>query len=905
MNNKKSKLTTMLTIILTAGGIEMARATEVDIQVVKAVEEKSIELIEVVGFRGSLNRALFEKRNSVNSKESIMSEDIGKFPDLNITESLQRVPGVSISREGGEGRQVTLRGLSPSFTRSTLNGMEVPGSTDGTDSGGSVNTGRAFDFNIFASELFNRVDIQKTPTASMEEGGIAGTIDLYSAKPFDQTDFQFSTSVVAGYNEVAKEVDPRIAFVISNTFADDTFGALLSISKSERSVRQEGYGTVRWTNPVADGAGTFADTSNLVMTGAMPQSCSDKAGATVHAANCLWTPRLPRPDFFGNEQDRLGITSSFQWALNEATILTFDTLHSTLDNQRTMYNFFEMFRSSFANITPTAITVAPNGKQVVAGTYTGVKSRIESRQQISKTDFSQYVLSGQFDVTNNLTVHALIGTAESDSRSEQRRYNMTTHDAHTFSFDFSDNANVPVVNHGYEVNDSMGYNLTDGRLRAIDTLRKNDTAKIDLTYVASAVTIKSGFAYNDRYVGLNVEELRGFDDQASAFGFTTDFPHADFGSGFDGPLNSFMVADFAEIAPLLPTQWSLRAADTWRVQEKTSAFYLELNSDYEISDMILRSNFGMRYVETTTNSTGYLTTDIGVDKVSIEERYKNFLPALNLALSATDEIVLRLGISKTMTRPSLGSLNPGAPEFDYINGTVKVGNPSLEPFTANNVDLGIEWYLNDESMLAATYFYKEIETFITNDIEKRLVDPAYHAFINADGEYEAGISLDPFTTPYEHSTPVNGKGTNIEGLEIIYQQPLSFLSAPFDGLGIIVNYTHVSANEITGLSKNTYNATLYYEKENYGARISINKRDDYITAYLGSNGNAEHGTTGPTHVDFSSFYNITNQITATFEVVNITDEYERLYTTGDGSLDLMREYNHTGRQFFLGARYTF
>ena len=894
----KFQLNKLLVAMVATGGL-FSNAAFVQAAEAKKADE-DIEIIEVSGFRGSLNRALLEKRAAVNGKESIEAEDMGKFPDLNITESIQRVPGVAISREGGEGRQVTLRGLGPDFTRTTLNGMEVPSSTDGTDSGGGVNGGRAFDFNVFASELFNRVDIQKSPTASMEEGGIAGTVDLYSAKPFASKGFHVAASAQAGYNDVTKEVDPRMAFMVSNTFADDTIGALFSIATSDRTVRQEGYGTVRYTTPVEDGGGLFADTSNLTMSGGTPEACEDDDGNSVHAANCLWTPRLPRPDFFGNEQDRLGMTASRQWAPSEDIEITFDSLHSTLDNTRTMYNFFEMFRSTFDEITPTSIKVHPNGKQVVAGTYEGVKSRIESRQQVSSTEFSQYVLSGIYYLNENTTLEGMLGTAESDARSEQYRYNMTNNTAHTFSFDFSDSANVPVVDHGYNVNDDSLYDLSDGRLRATDVLRENDTAKVDLTYEADSVTIKTGIAYNDRNVSYSEEQINGFPDQTSAVGYAEEFPYSDFGNGFDGPLNRFIVADFDAIeSQLLDKTWVARGAQSWSVQEETLATYLEFNSEYELADMVLRSNFGMRYVETTSTATGFIQTD----KVTIENEYKNFLPAMNLALDATEDVVVRLGLSKSMTRPSLSSLNPGNPSFSYVNATVSTGNPFLDPFVSNNVDLGFEWYFDDEALLSSTYFYKDIETFIVSASEDRLVDPAYLPFIDADPQYDPFLALDPRTVEYTHNTSVNGEGTSIRGWELVYQQPLTFLPAPFDGFGVIGNYTRVSAGEITGLSKNSYNFTLYYEQDNYGARIAMNKRDDYITDYTGSNGNLEHGTTGPTHVDLSAFYNFSDELTFTFEVVNLTDEYERLYTTGDGSLNLPREYNHTGTQFFLGARY--
>ncbi len=894
MNYKYNKLAALIALSLSSTHIMAAEATS-------DVADQEVEVIEVKGYRGSLSRSLMEKRASVNTKESIAAEDIGKFPDLNIAESIQRVPGVAISREGGEGRQITLRGLGPSFTRTTLNGMEVPASTDGTDSGGGVNGGRSFDFNVFASELFNRVDIQKSPTASMEEGGIAGTVDLYSAKPFDNPGLHLAASAQGGYNEITEEVDPRFAVMVSNTFADDTFGVLLSLAQSERTVRQEGFGTVRWTTPVKDGGGVFADTSNTVVTGTPDVGTCEDDGVAVDPINCLWTPRLPRPDYFGNEQDRIGFTGSFQYAPNEDLLITFDTLHSTLDNKRTMYNFFEMFRSTFDEITPTAITVHPNGRQVLAGTYDGIKSRIESRQQISETKFSQYVLSAEYNINDELKLDAMFGTAESDARSEQYRYNMTNSTPHTFSFDFSNNANVPEVSYGYDVNDPAMYNLSDGRLRATDVIRENDTLKLDLTYEGDEITLKTGLAFNDRVVDYSEEQINGFPDQDSAVGFAHDMPVDDFGNGFDGPLSSFIVADFNAIKDqLLPTTWTPRTAQTWKVQEETSALYVEVTNSTEIAGMTLNSNFGMRYVESKTTSTGL----IDLDKVSIENEYKNFLPAINFSLEATDDIIVRLGMSETITRPSLSSLNPGNPSFSYINGTVRTGNPFLKPFVSDNVDFGVEWYFNQESLFAATVFYKDIDDWIKSDSEERLVDEAYYPFIDSDPQYDPLIALDPRTTPYEHFTSVNTDERQLSGFEVIYQQPFTFLPAPFDGLGVVANYTRVNTSgEIEGLSENSYNFTVYYEKDNYGARVSANKRDDYITDFTGSNGNAEHGTTGPTHVDISAFYNFSENLTFTLEVINVTDEYERLYTTGDGDLNLMREYNHTGTQFFLGVRY--
>ena len=172
--------------------------------------------------------------------------------------------------------------------------------------------------------------------------------------------------------------------------------------------------------------------------------------------------------------------------------------------------------------------------------------------------------------------------------------------------------------------------------------------------------------------------------------------------------------------------------------------YLELDTSYEIADMLLRANYGVRYVKTTTTSEGFIQGET----VQIENEYNNFLPAVNLALEATDDVVVRLGLTQSMTRPSLNSLNPGNPSFDYINGSVSVGNPFLDPFTSNNVDFGVEWYFDDEALLAATVFYKDIDNWIVRASEERLVVSAYYDFIDNDAHFDPVIALDPRTIPY-------------------------------------------------------------------------------------------------------------------------------------------------------------
>jgi len=207
---------------------------------------ESLEEVVVTGYRQSLSVALDSKRASTDAIDAIVAEDIADFPDLNLAESIQRVPGVSIARDGGEGRQVSVRGLGPQFTRVRINGMEAMSANGGTDAAGGTNRDRSFDFNTFASELFNAVTIRKSSSAEVEEGSLGATVDLRSARPFDYQGFTVVTSVQGSYNDIDDDVNPRGALLISNTWADGKFGALLSAAYTKRQLLDEGASTVRW-----------------------------------------------------------------------------------------------------------------------------------------------------------------------------------------------------------------------------------------------------------------------------------------------------------------------------------------------------------------------------------------------------------------------------------------------------------------------------------------------------------------------------------------------------------------------------------------------------------------------------------------------------------------------------------
>src|SRR5688572_12922106 len=211
------------------------------------------EKITVTGFRASLESALNEKREDSGIVDVIKAEDIAKFPDTNLAESLQRISGVVIDRDAGEGRNITVRGLGLDFTRVRINGIEALATTGGTDSSGGNNRSRGFDFNVFPSDLFSAIVVRKSSSADVDEGSLGATIDLRTARPFDFNGFKASGSIQARYNDLAQKTDPRAAFLVSNIFAGGTVGVLLSGAYSQRYLYEEGFSTVRWDNGPSSG----------------------------------------------------------------------------------------------------------------------------------------------------------------------------------------------------------------------------------------------------------------------------------------------------------------------------------------------------------------------------------------------------------------------------------------------------------------------------------------------------------------------------------------------------------------------------------------------------------------------------------------------------------------------------
>ncbi len=444
-----------------------------------------VETITITGFRASIESALNKKREDTGIVDVIRAEDIAKFPDSNIAESLQRVPGVVIARDGGEGRNITVRGLGGDFTRVRINGVEALATTGGTDSSGGNNRSRAFDFNVFASELFNAVTVRKSSSADVDEGSLGATVDLQTSRPFDFRKPTAAVSVSGRYNDGSGKTTPRASFLVSDTFLDRKVGVLLSGAYSKRQVYEEGFSSVRWDNgpssggwcsPVGAATPNPSTTSGTTVTPntatncgpvaqgvvRLPNTPENQAAYTLASSASNFHPRLPRYGRLTHDQDRLGITAALQIRPSDATLVTMDMLYAKLDATRAE-NYLEALsfsRTLTQGGKPQTSVVAAqydaNGA-LQYGKYNGVDLRVESRFDKLRTEFTQPTFTFEQTLSDSLKFTVRAGKAQSRFRNPQQT--TLTFDAlnvNGYEIDFRGNDRLPKITYPVDVTQPGG-----------------------------------------------------------------------------------------------------------------------------------------------------------------------------------------------------------------------------------------------------------------------------------------------------------------------------------------------------------------------------------------------------------------------------------------------------------------
>jgi len=855
---------------------DQVEAAPADDQATVADEATGVEEIIVTGVRGSLARALNQKRTAEGIVDGISAKDLMDYPDLNIADSLQRITGVTVERSLGEATNISVRGLASQFTRVTINGQTVT----------SGNSGREVSFDVFASELFTNIQIQKSHVAEQTEGGLAGTVDLRTARPFDYKGDRpvFGVSAQAQYNDISKDIDPRLSAIVSKTFADGTIGVLASVSYSEQSLRQDNAEGLRFIL-------TDIDTN----------------GDGVRETKNVEYPFIPRYVNENIDRKRLGITGAIQFRPADSLQLNFDVAYANVKEMRRRYSIDGQIIA--ANIqSPLAPPTIDSTGLIVSADLPNVESRSENVQTPYQDKLLLLNADTRWDATDNLSIRGKVGYSDASRTTDEFRSTWSSFGA--FRYDFTDRIFPVIEGIGRDILNPANYPSHVGRFINTDVTDREFSVQGDVEWRLDTflTALKTGGRFSD-----GKKDTVQFDGTVRANAnfrdYAIDLPADDFFKGENAPgiIRNWPVVDFGNIlnsTALIPAGYEppQRLISTNAVEEKTWAGYFQADFDASnVSSLPLRGNVGVRVVNTEQSSTGYPTS---VSQITVDSRYTEVLPSANVTAQLSNNLMLRLGASKSLTRPTITDLTPGGTVAVGVN-TANFGNPSLKPYTAWNYDASLEWYFSNEALLSLAVFDKEVSGFVTRVSSSEVLG----ADILGPSDPRAGQAFDV-------SRPINGDSAHVRGFEIGLQAPLSSLIGPdsfFSDFGFVANYTYADSKstinfngeEITtllrGQSRSSVNAVVYYEKGPFSTRLAYSWRDKYLDEVRGGRErNNFIGAYG--QLDMNIQYSITDDIVVTFNALNLLNEGQHRYAeTPDRSI----RFSNTGRFFLLGARAKF
>ncbi|MBC8027383.1 MAG: TonB-dependent receptor [Steroidobacteraceae bacterium] len=974
-------------------------------------EQDATELDEVVvtGFRGSLNTALAAKRAETASIDVISAEDVGKFPDSNLAESMQRIPSVALSRgDGGEGKNISVRGLGPTFTRVRINGMEAASQTGSSDIYGAGNNGRTFDFNVFPTELFSQLAVRKTASADVEEGSLGATVDLQAPRPFDYADSSvFSVTARGIYNDVSEDVDPRASMLFSQKFADDTFGVLAAVAYQRRNIRETGYSAVDIL-PASASALNIAPMGTpgiwrpfCTPVGYVGQGPVTNAGTGASATNCAtgnlrtsdltayntvmsltnpaildpvsrlpipgggaFFPRLPR--YVNSEQDteRTGGTLSFQWQPNENTNVSIDGLKSKYQvERRDNYLLGLSFGRTITALGQPMVSVREiefdEHGSIQYGLFDGVDVRSEGLVDQFTATFEQVNLNVDHKFSEEFEVNVSFGRSNSIWDGPMRLQTfLDVIDVDGFSIDFRGGRENPIIGFGdldpANVNSyTYAPGLANGTvLGGFSTQGKpaRNVTSIDTKEFSGTWSPTEMFDFTlgiqDRTSNFRARNSNLFSTQAATTVIPAGSTLADFTTTIDGLDESFGSGAPASWVAIDSKKWrelfgfadrdfcgiECAAPQSQIIEEIKTGFLMASFDSGDRWGIPVRGDIGVRYVKTQQFAVGHIPVATGQPapfnnrgaRNEVTRSYTDTLPSLNVVVEFTPDLLMRFGASKVMSRPDLGNLTPSA-TVTVTTQNATVNNPFLDPIRAKTADLGLEWYFAEGSLLSVAYFYKDIETYIQR-VTQRV---PYNTLGLPDSLLDVPGSPSGPNDLFNASRLFNTEGGPLKGFEINAQIPFKFIDVPvLNNFGVLANYTRVESeieyitattpndlapngfditgrvtNDLVDLSKNTASATLFYDDGRFGARVTGSYRDKYIRAIPASLPSDVRANKANTFVDFSSSFNVNDNLTLILEVQNVTDERNTLY------IDSVREdtlfQTEIGRTATLGATFKF
>jgi iron complex outermembrane receptor protein len=877
-----------------------------------AAARGDVQHVEVTGLRASLEASLAKKRMADSLVEVVTADDIGKLPDKNVADALQRVPGVNIaSSAGGEGGfsendRVSIRGTSPSLTQTLVNGhMISSGDWFVLDQeGGSL--GRSVSYALMPSEILASAVVHKSATADLVEGGVAGAVDLITRRPLDfRKTLTVEASLQTIYSDLAAKTDPQGNALVAWKNEASTVGVLLQVFSEVRHERRDGqeifgYGAI---DPTWQAAIDHPELANV------------NAPYGINSA------------LFEQTRKRTGGLVDVQFKPSSAVTLDVNGFYSNLSASNYNRSFYNQPMNNLS------VGLVPSSYKVVNGTlvqatfdkssypvpsatvdpnlYAEAPATVDQIFRPGASASSSYLdLSGEWRVSDMFKLNGLLGTTKGEGRTPR---------------DIGYEANF--------LNSGMSYSLNNGGVASV-TFPGGDTAHFTPANVTTGAAwgSKVQTADKERYGQLDGElaldqgvlESMKFGARFASHERTVALPQASgctvcdgttsaplptwsgltYPGNFGKGLGSGVLANVWQLSrsdiitwanqydPLQPSDVSEVWSGEMKLKERDTAAYAMAN----LQGSAWKGNVGVRLVRTHEASTSNLPSDLYPDQtpqglnnangtfvpVTTEHTFTNVLPSANLRFDLSKDLVARASMARVMSRADYGALVSAVNLDDNLH-TGSGGNPDLKPILSTNTDLSLEWYYAPKALLSVGLFYMDMSSYVAyGNIKRDYIDRSH----TLPGQ-------PPLVATYTLSVPTNVGATN-RGVELAWQQT-------FGVVGGQVNYTYTDGKvsdgtEMVGNSKNTYNAVAFYDDGRFNARLAYTYRSSFLAGL--NNASIQH-MDNEGDLAMSLGWKLNDTLSFTFDALNLNNPKLKYYGI-DRSQPLSTYSN--GRQFYLGAR---
>jgi len=805
-------------------------------------------------------RSLNQQKNADGTINVLSADAIGRYPDPNVAESLQRVAGIAIQRDQGEGRYINVRGAPSAFTAVSVDGVTVPAVDPGT---------RAVDLDTLPSDIVSTVEISKTLLPSQDADSIAGAVNITTRSAFDDRRLAVSGYGGGSYNDYGGE-DVRAGGTVSNVFGpNQTVGALLSVSYSRTNRRPENIES-GWTKmETPDGDEVFAleealfkdydtERTRQAVTGALEFRPSNTLRAWVRGSYAEF-----KDDEYRNQ-----------------LLLTFD--EDSLQNGATDRS------ATFEDVT--------------------VGRQLRHRTQVN--EILTLAVGGERTFGNGAVLDASLSMADSSQTYPNRNELLFQTELAEVSYDFSGDHYQPfysIFATGEHL-DASSYTFRENVFRANTTDQEEVAFQANLelpsTFGGRDVTWKFGGKYRTRDVTADEERLRGrggANAPAESFAdLLTDEESRNYDYLLGYKFNNGMVDDyFSRFRATSGRRMPDSVVADYEAQEDVLAAYGQARFDIGATNVVV----GLRVEQTRFDgSAPTYAIDENDDEIystaTVSRDDTGFFPNLTVRHSFSDNLIGRFALTRSISRPEFSQIVPrrveesdnSANEISY-----EIGNPDLQPTLSNNIDAGLEYYFASLGVISANAFYKDLSD--------------YRYVLN----YEDQITIGGQVFDAEFETPINAPDGHIAGLELNWQQKFTFLPGWMSGLGVFANYTWTDAEietaqayggrntfALPGQSDTNYNVAVFYENAGFSARLSYTKRSDYLEEINADDADFDLYVEGREQLDFTASYDFGNGIEAFTEAKNLTNSAGVRYY---GSRERTYEYEKFGYNVFFGLRF--